>query len=309
MAEIFPINSVGVVTARDKILINDNKKDLLKNVADFYKIEPEEKFIQKISYRPFDNKFVYFDTKLVERSREKVMRHLLGKENIGFVTNRQVKAGDAWQHLLLANTIIESTYTSNKTSEIGSVFPLYLHVEDGEKVPNLDKEIWNKINETVGETTPENILDYIYAVLHSPSYREKYKEFLKIDFPRVPYPENKEKFFALAKLGEKLRGLHLMTDSEVNELITTFPMGGTDQVEKINYKDDNVYINDVQYFGNVPETVWNFYIGGYQPAQKYLKDRKGRKLSNEEIEHYQKIIKVLMETDRVMKEVDEIWEK
>jgi predicted helicase len=322
VAEIFPINSVGVVTAKDKILINDDKKDLLKNVADFYKIEPEEKFIQKISYRPFDNKFVYFDTELVERSREKVMRHLLGKENIGFVTNRQVKAGDAWQHLLLANAIIESTYTSNKTSEIGSVFPLYLHAEDGEKVPNLNKEIWNKINETVGETTPENILDYIYAVLHSPTYREKYKEFLKIDFPRVPYLENKETFFALAKLGEKLRGLHLMTDPICNILETTFSHSGTNIVEKITFKQGGnltvngsemnqgngyVWINDTQCFGNVPEIAWNFYIGGYQPAQKYLKDRKGRKLSNEEIEHYQKIIKVLVETDRVMKEIDEVW--
>lgn len=307
IAEIFPINSVGIVTAKDAILINDDKKELIKNVVEFYKIDPEESFVQKISYRPFDNKFVYFDTKLVERSREKVMQHFVNRENFGLV----FKKGDI-ENLSgacgITNSIIDFRSWSRPGMQGGDyIGPLYFYTNQNEIIPNLDKEIWNKINETVGETTPENILDYIYAVLHSPNYRETYKEFLKIDFPRVPYPESREQFFKLAEIGEELRGLHLMTDISLNDFITTFPNAGSDEVEKITYKDGNVYINAEQYFGNVPEIAWNFYIGGYQPAQKYLKDRKGRKLSNDEIEQYQRIIKVLVETDRVMGEIDRVW--
>ncbi|MEZ4103319.1 MAG: type ISP restriction/modification enzyme [Candidatus Paceibacterota bacterium] len=202
----------------------------------------------------------------------------------------------------MTSSVIEARFGEASTQS--AVAPLYLIHIKTKKIPNLNKEIWQKINEVVGDTTPENILDYIYAVLHSPAYREKYKEFLKIDFPRVPYPENKDKFWKLVDIGAKLRELHLMTSPEVNKLITIFPQAGSDEVEKISYKDEKVYINKDQYFGQVPEVAWNFYIGGYQPAQKYLKDRKGRKLSNEEIEHYQKIIKVLSETDRLMKEID-----
>ncbi|VAX15252.1 adenine specific DNA methyltransferase, partial [hydrothermal vent metagenome] len=200
-----------------------------------------------------------------------------------------------------------------------SIFPLYLYSEDGTKTPNLDQEIWDKINEAVGRTEPEEILDYIYAVLHSPSYRKKYKEFLKIDFPRVPYPKDKKTFSELIKFGTELRKLHLLESPKVDQYITTFPVMGSDIVEKPRFdavytenrrstqrEKGNVWINDEQYFGNVPEGAWNFYIGGYQPAQKWLKDRKGRPLTNEDIEHYQKIIVALTETDRIMRKIDSI---
>jgi predicted helicase len=299
--EMFTINSAGVVTGKDKVLINDNKNDLMKHVADFYKIEPNQNFIQKINYRIFDSKFIYFDAKLIARPREKVMKHFLNKENIGIDFHRGLPPFPGSEPIFIVKEL-----TDREFSHHDYIAPLYLYTDQDEKVPNLNKEIWDKINEIVGNTTPENILDYIYAVLHSPVYREKYNEFLKIDFPRVPYPESKEKFFALAKLGEKLRGLHLMTDSSVSNFITTFPNVGSDEVEKISYKEESVFINTDQYFGNVPEIAWNFYIGGYQPAQKYLKDRKGRKLTNDEIEQYQRIIKVLTETDKIMREIDTI---
>lgn len=303
VTEIFPVNSVGIVTAKDSILINDSKSELLKNVSNFYNIEAEEKFVQKISYRTFDDKFVYFDTKLVERSREKVMRHFLNRENVGLVFRRQQpEANDLY--VFCTKNIIADGYIRSDNKGGESVASLYLYSEIGEKIPNLDKDIWNKINNVVGDTTPENAFNYIYAVLHSPSYRDKYKEFLKTDFPRVPYPENKDKFWKLVELGTKLRELHLMVLPEVNDTITTYPESGNDEVEKIVYKDQKVYINSTQYFGNVPEIAWNFYIGGYQPSQKYLKDRKGQKLSSDEIEHYQKIIKVLITTDGIMKEID-----
>ncbi len=334
VAEIFPKNTTGIVTGKDRLSIFQIKKELEKTtqailnspnpytefgIKDGRRTKKEDRIKElreashnlptPISYRPFDTRWMYYTTGSevwINSPRPDVMQHLINRENVGLVFCKQVKAGNTWNHVDISEKIIESSFISNKTGEINSLSPLYLYTNQNEKVPNLNKEIWEKINDVVGKTTPENILDYIYAVLHSPTYREKYKEFLKIDFPRVPYPENKEKFFTLAKIGEKLRGLHLMTFPESNNLITTFPNGGTDEVEKISYKDEKVSINKDQYFGQVPEVSWNFYIGGYQPAQKYLKDRKGRKLTNDEIEHYQKIIKVLFETDKLMKEIDKI---
>jgi len=144
--------------------------------------------------------------------------------------------------------------------------------------------------------------------LFSPTYRERYKEFLKIDFPRVPYPENVEQFWKLVELGGELRRLHLMKDVKLQDGMADFNIEGSCIVEKVEKDDtaDKVYINDAQYFDNVPLVAWNFYIGGYQPAQKWLKDRKGRELKYEDILHYRKIIKVLVETEEVMREIDEI---
>ena len=229
------------------------------------------------------------------------------------------------------------------------LFPLYLYPEttaqqtlegNTERTPNLNPEIVKQIAEGLGiafvsekEHTPNpsqegnktfapiDLLDYIYAVLHSPSYREKYKEFLKIDFPRVPYPTSLSKFQTLTKLGSELRQIHLLESPVVEDFITQYPEDGTNIVGKLYYEKTTetlgrVYINHdktppsgvggLQYFENVPEVAWNFYIGGYQPAQKWLKDRKERELSYEDILHYQKIIVALSETDRIMKEIDTI---
>ena len=142
--------------------------------------------------------------------------------------------------------------------------------------------------------------------MHSLSYREKYKEFLKIDFPRVPYPNNQDSFWQLVKLGGKIRNLHLLESETVEDYITQYPIQGSNEVVKPLFKDGRVYINDEQYFDNVPQLAWEFYIGGYQPAQKWLKDRKGRELSFEDIMHFQKIIVSLTETYRLMKEIDKV---
>jgi predicted helicase len=163
---------------------------------------------------------------------------------------------------------------------------------------------------------PIDILDYIYAVLHSPTYREKYKEFLKIDFPRVPYPTNLQDFKNLTGLGAQLRQIHLLESPIVEQYITQYPEDGDNKVGKVVYENGRVYINHdktspsggggLQYFDNVPQVAWEFYIGGYQPAQKWLKDRKDRVLEFDDILHYQKIIVALTETDRIMKQIDDI---
>lgn len=189
--------------------------------------------------------------------------------------------------------------------------------------PNLNMEIVKEIAEKLalpfipdhedakadGKTafSPLDLLDYIYAVLHSPKYRETYKEFLKIDFPRVPYPENTGEFWQLVALGREIRLLHLLESPKLAKFITSYPINGDNMVEKPEYKDGKVYINANQYFDGVPEIAYNFYIGGYQPAQKWLKDRKGRALSFEDLMHYQKIIIALTETDRLMKEIDAVF--
>lgn len=164
--------------------------------------------------------------------------------------------------------------------------------------------------------SPIDILDYIYAILYSSAYRKKYKELLKEDFPPIPYPKSQITFWQLVKLGKELRPIHLLECTVVEKLITTYPVNGNNVVGKVLYENERVYINhhipsspgieELQYFGNIPALAWDFYTDGYQPAQKWLKDRIGKELSPGDILHYQKIIVALMETHRIMKEIDKI---
>ena len=195
------------------------------------------------------------------------------------------------------------------------VFPLYLFESSANgsitKTPNLDAKIVAKIEKAVGKTTPEDIFNYIYAVLHTPEYRTKYKEFLKIDFPRIPYPKDVKTFKALVEKGAALVATHLLksaavTDDVAASDVAVFATEGANLVEKPTYANGSVKINREQAFANVPEKAWNFYIGGYQPAQKWLKDRKGRILSAEDVRHYRQIIHALLETDRLMVELSEL---
>ena len=173
-----------------------------------------------------------------------------------------------------------------------------------ERIPNLNAEIVKQIEQALGEVVePQELFDYIYAVLHSPSYRECYKEFLKIDFPRIPYPVLSEHYHLLAGKGAELRRLHLM-DGLPSKTGITFPVAGTMQVDCYRWEVNRVYINSEQYFEGVSGSAWQQYIGGYQPAQKWLKDRKGRPLSFDDVKHYGRIVYVLRQTERLMDEID-----
>ena len=275
--------------------------------------------IIKGDYRVFDRIFLYYDESLISRPAHTVAKHLIDKNNISLVTCRQLSTFD-FQHIFVSSLMSDLNSISLQSKEQSYVFPLYIYPTDGEeklgetRKPNLDEKIWCKINKcTKQETTPEQVFDYIYGVLHTSSYREKYKEFLKIDFPRIPYPENKEEFERIVSIGNKLRKLHLM--EEIPPQATSFDIEGDNAVTDIKYEKEipgqagndisgKVYINKTQYFANVPELAWNFYIGGYQPAQKWLKDRKNRTLGFEEVSHYQKIIAILIETNKLMQELD-----
>lgn len=307
--EFYKIGSAGVVTANDKVLIDSSIEMLSTKVSSFYNEPVVNDVIQPILYRPFDNQYIYYDPTKLERPREKVMFHYLHHANLGLALCKQFKAGDTYQHVLATDGVIESGYVSNKTAEITYTFPLYLYPEEGsmdtERRPNLDANIWAEISRRAGkDTTPEEIFDYIYGVLHSPRYREQYKEFLKVDFPRIPYPESPNRFEHFVSYGHRLRELHLMHIVPDMPDIATFPVSGDCVVEKPYFENNRVYINATQYFDNVPDTAWQFYVGGYQPAQKWLKDRKTRTLSFDDLAHYTRIIRILLETARLMQEID-----
>ncbi|MEY4538984.1 MAG: hypothetical protein RLZZ306_741 [Bacteroidota bacterium] len=342
--------------------IGQNKMAKISNAIK--DISDNKATIKSIYYRPFDQKYTLYTGKtngIMGRPRNDLMKHF-SSENLGLIIGRQGQAVGSmpWNVLTITNTIVDCNIFYRGR---GTVFPLYLYPEqigqlsfgeNTERTPNLNPEIIKQIadglgleftNESEEKTSKSNnenrtsnnehrksfapidVLDYIYAVLHSPTYREKYKEFLKIDFPRVPYPkkspltleggikEVQEKFWKLVKLGGEIRQIHLLESAVVKEYITQYPVSGNDVVGKIRFENvgevlnladvkGRVYINENQYFDNVPLIAWEFYIGGYQPAQKWLKDRKDRVLSFDVILHYQKIIVALTETARLMGEID-----
>lgn len=277
-------------------------------------------------YRPFDIRFINYTgtTKgIVGYPRYAILGCMIKHDNISLCTIRSNR--DYHFDVLVSNLIADKTLLSSKDDI--SQMPLYFYKEnmvEEERIVNFNKDEYEKIakgmnylpsyddnilidptSEYNGVLYPQDLFDYIYAVLHSPSYRERYKEFLKIDFPRIPYPTDWEKFRDLAEKGEELRQLHLM-DGLPNSTGVTFPVSGTLQVDCFRWEQNRVYINSEQYFEGVPESVWGFYIGGYQPAQKWLKDRKGMTLSFEDVKHYQHIIYVLQQTERIMQEIDSI---
>ena len=325
LRELFIQNSMGIATGKDAELV-DFSKDKLHSK---FNIEPI-----KFNYRPFDTRFTVFDNKILQRARFDLMSNYLC-ENIGLNVVRQSKQKGI--EVLVNKNISNRDLVTNHTYN----FPLYLYSnkEEGifieeQRKPNLNQEIINQIAKKTGLTytnekgdtkntfAPIDVLDYIYAVLHSPNYREKYKEFLKIDFPRIPYPKDLKTFWHLVKLGKEARKIHLLESNKVENYITNYEMAKnaeddhnviTTKIVKKDWEVTNtekqlgrIWINESKYFDNIPVAAWKFYIGGYQPAQKWLKDRNERELKFEDILHYQKIIVALTETDRIMKEIDKI---
>ena len=349
--EIFPINSVGIVTARDKLTIKWSKYEMWNTVLNFIKMEPEmarqaydlgrdvrdwkvvfaqEDLIKtgidrnkifQIFYRPFDVRFTYYTGRSRGfhcMPRPKVMRHML-EENIGLTLGSQVKASRKWRHCLISNKIIESSFVSNKTSEITYLFPLYLYPDEKnidlfnhtqiEKVPNITPLIFKKLSECYNKKpAPEEILYYIYGIFYSNIYRETYAEFLKIDFPRVPFTSDYDLFIEMGKLGKELVFLHLLKSSELDSPIAKYQgSGDNDRIEKVIYKEDEqrIYINKEKYFEGVTSEVWNYHIGGYQVLHKYLKDRKDRMMAD--APRYCRIVTALYKTIEIQKQIDNIY--
>ncbi|MCH5238262.1 MAG: DNA methyltransferase [Muribaculaceae bacterium] len=341
--ELFPLYSVGIVTTKDAFLVCDTPKEVELRIKDIINLSDQQlrdKYglkdtrdwsiaraksdvgckinkdkITRVNYRWGDDKFLYYTgltNGIVARPRYHSLSHMLHSRNFALMTVRQL-AGKEWTHITLVDSIAESCRLSAKTKEIGYIFPLYLipgeagSILEGikELTPNLNADIVDHLNEKVGQgiLSPEEIFDYVYGILHSKDYREKYKEFLKIDFPKVPYPKDAAQFRCFENIGRELRHLHLMQNSASWKIETTYPVSGTNKVESLRYEDGKVFINETQYFGNVPKEAWELFIGGYQPAQKWLKDRKGKELGFEDIRHYQEIIYSLTKTKEIIENI------
>ncbi|MBI2843364.1 MAG: N-6 DNA methylase [Armatimonadetes bacterium] len=361
VTDVLPVNSVGIVTARDSLTIGWSAEEVLEKARNFASLPPEaarEKYnlgedvrdwkvsfaqadlirdgirvdsVAPILYRPFDRRYTYYTGRsrgFICMPRPEVMRHMLARPNTGMVVPRRVEIAGGWQHCLVSDGIIEHVLVSLKT--IDSMFPLYLYPDprtNGDlfsngltRHPNLNPDFVADIEKRLGlkfisdgkgdldETFgPDDIFAYIYAVLHCPTYRTRYAEFLKMDFPRAPLTSDRELFRRLVEKGAELVSLHLMESPLLEKLITKYPIPGSNTVEKVRYDEltRRVYINKDQYFEGVEPEVWDFHIGGYHVLEKWLKDRRERKLTWEDQQHYQKIVVALNETMRLMGEIDE----
>ncbi len=385
--DIFPTNSMGIVTARDALTIRWDKAETWGTVNDFLSLPSEDARIKyslgkdvrdwkvvlaqedlkksgpsksnlaSVLYRPFDIRFTYYTGNsrgFICMPRNEVMHHMLVGKNVGLVTNRQVNG--IFRHVLCTDKIIDSCTSSLETGERSFLFPLYLYpnansnelfgtdtptTAPGGRRPNLAPAFIEEMSGKLGlrfvedgrgelrETFgPEDVFDYMYAVFHSPTYRARYAEFLKIDFPRLPLTSNIELFRELCGLGKRLVALHVM--EQFGRALPSYPVAGNNVVEKIEYRvptrdtrvgatlavalpsdepeGGRVYINATQYFEGVPPQVWEFHVGGYQVCHKWLKDRKGRALSYEDINHYRRVVAALAETIALMERIDGVIE-
>jgi predicted helicase len=287
--------------------------------------------IKEIAYRPFDTRYTYYSG--VSRDflcmpRPEVMKNMLIGMNIGLVARRQMIGKDN-NYFFSTDKLMSDGYIRSDNKGGESLFPLYLYFSHEKKQDTLFEQIETNrqpnltrvfisafsiklglsfIEDGQGDLAstfgPEDVFYYTYAVFHSPTYRSRYAEFLKIDFPRLPLTTNLPLFRTLVRLGKELVDFHLLRTPRVDQFITGYPIAGDHLVEKVQYANRNVWINPKQYFEGVPEEVWNFKIGGYQVCDKWLKDRKGRKLTGEDINHYQRVVVALNETIRLMAEVD-----
>lgn len=228
------------------------------------------------------------------------------------IFSRQAIADDAgYNHVLVSKNVFDNRGVySNKG--ISSLAPLYLYPTeqdlDQSRRVNFDPKLYARLqglaqHPTHGTPDEVAVFDYIYGVLHCPAYRATYAEFLKIDFPRIPWPASPDEFWNVSAKGTQLRKLHLMDPATIGPTPYPFKGEGNAVVDKPRFEDGKVWINSTQYFDATPAVSWSFYIGGYQPAQKWLKDRKGRALSFDDVKHYQRILKILSETDRIMQTI------
>ncbi|MCB0196880.1 MAG: DNA methyltransferase, partial [Anaerolineae bacterium] len=301
-----------------------------------------------IFYRPFDNRWCIIEDRskgFVAYPRFDVMHHMK-KDNLGLITTRQLSMS-TFQHVCATRHPIDGNTISIKTREYNYLFPLYIYPNEnddkqkslfevsdwppdeanGKRTPNLNPAFVEELEQKLGLAfqphpaastpqndvfTPEVIFHYIYAIFHSPTYRSRYAEFLKIDFPRVPVTSDVDLFRSLSRLGQQLVSLHLLESPEVSQFITRYPIAGDNQVEKGYPKyvspqeghPGRVMINKTQYFEGVPSEVWEFYIGGYQVLDKWLKDRRGRQLSYDDLTHYQQVVVALQKTIDLMTAID-----
>ena len=363
VTDIFPVNSVGIVTARDKLAIQWTGTEMRTVATRFaelpaeaarerYRLGPDARdwkvawaqedvrehpdadaHVTPILYRPFDTRFTWYTGRsrgFVCMPRPEVMHHMLAGSNIGLSTSRGTEIAGGWEHVFASKHLTQHHTVSNK--EVNYLFPLYLCPADedalglgaGERTPNLAPGFVAALADATGmrfgaegadgldaSFGAEDVFRWVYAVLHSPQYRRRYAGFLRSDFPRVPLPRDRAQFEALTALGGRLAALHLLEADGPDADMPAFPVAGGNVVERVRYEEPRdvepgrVRINAAQYFGGVAPETWAFAVGGYRPAEKWLRDRKGRTLSYDDIGRYRRMCAALAETPRLMARVDE----
>ena len=353
ITDIFRIGSVGIATGRDKLTIHRTADKVHKTVEDFVSLSEEkarekyslrkdsrdwkvrfaqtdlrnhldaEQHIHPIYYRPYDTRWTYYTGQsrgFHSTPRTGVMSHIL-TENFALCVCRIV-TGSKWQHVLITDRITEKCYISNRGSESGYVFPLYLYPNPEElglstaRSVNFKPAFLTAFSEALAlpqtepfhlpeGVSPEEILAYIYAVLSSPTYRQRYYDFLKYDFPRIPLPHDREQFRTLAALGQRLIDWHLLKNVSV-PAHHRFEGDGDAVVSRVRYTDGKVWINTTQHFTDVPREVWAHEIGAYQVCEKWLRDRKGAVLRHEDVRQYRAMLVSVAETLTLMDAIDAV---
>ena len=312
---------------------SDSSRWKLQNAINDIKRHRESLTIIPLSYRPYDNRSAAYTNSnggIFLHPLYKKLGVLLHPANYALCATRFVKAFDVYHHCFIAKSVLEKGFVSNRTSESTYAFPLYRlpagcsytpaelaagKTSTGEPIPlelNMRPEVLAKISEAVGEpVSGEELFDYVYGVLHDPEYRLKYFEFLKIDYPRIPYPQNLAECRLFAERGAKLRRLHLMDESLELPQVATFEVAGSNEVTAVRYEETplgernvldgnapegRVWINDTQYFAHVPRRVWDHYVGAYQPARLWLQKRVGRRLDFDDVRWYLRMVATIAES-------------
>jgi predicted helicase len=348
---IFPVNSVGIVTARDHLTIHWTSHQVWTTVLNFISLDPEvarqayqlgndardwkvklaqedlkksgptKENIVPILYRPFDIRFTYYTGRSKGfhcMPRGEVMQHML-QPNLAIILPRRVETAIPWSHVFLSSHLVEHVAVSLKT--IDYCYPLYSYPgrdrhnlfsqnDSGERVPNLAPKLVEALKSAFKKNpSPEQIFHYIYALFYSNAYRKKYAEFLKTDFPRVPFTKDYKLFNKLAEKGEDLVELHLLKSKKLVKPIARCEGSGDLRVDKVTYDQNKarVHINPEKWFAGVAPEVWEYHIGGYQVLEKWLKDRRGKGLSSEEVAHYARVVTAIAETISIQGFLDDLF--
>jgi type I restriction-modification system DNA methylase subunit len=352
ITELFPLNGVGMTTARDGFVIDTDKNTLLNRIRlfknskysddelhSFFQINKKKgwsirkawnilqsisdndlkKFVLPVLYRPFDVQWIFYHDSVVWRTVRKVMCHMM-QENLSLCIGRagQVVGLEKPWNIVFCSDSIEDFNLFYRGGNVN--FPLYLYPDIDKKNLFSHKRGLEKKQHNISPSritalaqvyerglTPEEIFYYIYAVLYSNIYRTKYAEFLRIDFPRIPFTKNYKLFCKMGEYGKRLVDLHLLNSSELDQPTAKFQGKGENVVEKVRYNKERVHINNDRYFEGVTEEVWEYQIGGYQVCEKWLKDHKGRILSLDEIRHYCRVVTAIERTIEIQKEVDGLY--
>ncbi|MCX6272752.1 MAG: N-6 DNA methylase [Bacteroidetes bacterium] len=357
--EIFPVNVTGIVTARDRFVIDVKKEILEMRIRQFRNLQFDDEFLRSaydlkdtrgwkmplarrklseevnweenfrsILYRPFDIQYIYYSANTVDWGREEFMKNML-KPNLGLCTTKRVEIDRLYEHAFITDSII--THHSVSVKEVNYLFPLYLYKPSEEKKkkggiqsmmlfepeeeygkegkkPNIAPVVFEMLEKVYHlKPTPEQILFYCYAVLFSNTYRIKYAEFLKIDFPRIPFTSDYNLFLQMVGLGEELTRLHLLKSKALNNPIVKYKGLGEDLIEKPVFDEGRgiVFINATKYFEGISPEMWNYHIGGYQVLEKYLKDRKGRQMNDPAT--YCRIATSIAATIQIQKKLDPLY--